>query len=52
MATKRTTTRKTTEAKDMASDKRAGIAEGSRRDQNLDRKRGLPPDTKTAKKKK
>jgi hypothetical protein len=47
---KKFTTRKTTEAKDMSADKRTGIAEGSRRDQNLDRQRGLPADTKTTKK--
>jgi hypothetical protein len=35
---------KFTEKKDAASDKKAGIKEGSKRDQALDRKRGLPPD--------
>src|SRR5215471_4633725 len=35
---------KWTEARDKAADKRAGIKEGSKKDQQLDKARGLPPD--------
>ena len=43
---------KFTEKKDKAADKRAGIKEGSARDNALDRKRGLPIDTPKGKGKK
>ena len=35
--------KKWTEKSDDAADRKAGIKEGSKRDQELDRKRGLPP---------
>jgi len=35
---------KYTERKDKAADRKAGIKEGSKRDQALDKKRDLPPD--------
>lgn len=34
--------RKWTEARDRAADKKAGIKQGSKRDNALDRKRGVP----------
>jgi hypothetical protein len=44
--------RKMTEAQDDAYDKKHGIKEGSKKDQALDKKRGLPADTPPPKPKK
>jgi hypothetical protein len=41
-ATPRKGAKKWTEARDVAADKRAGIKEGSPRDNALDKKRGVP----------